>query len=181
MDKGSQHREQFAPLIRSLELYCQRHYLLVQHIAKLSHQAYACLGRLSMVDLQPTTSGADGCPDILACETLAHRPSLVQQRDLALCCDQTQKMYPTCRERHLARQQSDLLRSQTPPCDVLVCLAWRCSLLRRWMVALGIKPHELWCCPSHLCQSVEAMRAPERLVLQSMQPLYTAIICKTVS
>src|SRR5215216_5213581 len=96
MEKGSQHREHSAPLIVSLERYCQRHYLLVQCIAKLFHQAYACLGRPPMVDPQPTTSGADGCPDILTCQPLAHRPALVQQRDLTLCGDQTHKMEPAC-------------------------------------------------------------------------------------
>src|ERR671924_1419597 len=102
MEKGSQHREHPAPLIGSLELYCQRHYLLVQRIAKLFHQEYVRLGRLPMIDLQPTACGVDGCPDILARQTLADCPGLVQQCDLPLCCDQTQKMHPTCRERQLA-------------------------------------------------------------------------------
>src|SRR5215211_4699498 len=124
-----------------------------------------------MVDPQPTTSGTDGCPEMLACQTLAHRPVLVQQRDLTLCCHQTQKMHPACRQRHLARQHSHFRRTQAPPTDRLVCLIWCCSLQRWWMVALGIKPHELWRCPSHCCQSIEAMRAPERLAPQFVQSL----------
>src|SRR6266508_4454266 len=171
MEKGSQHREHPAPLIRPLERYCQRHYLLVQCIAKLFHQAYVYVGRLPMVDPQSTTSGTDGRPDILACQTLAHCPALVQQCDLALCCDQAQKMEPTCRQRHLARQHSDLRRTQTPPTDLVVCLAWCCSVQRWWMVVLGVKAHELWCCSSHRCQSIEAMRAPEGLAPQFVQSL----------
>src|SRR5712691_57491 len=110
MDKGSPHREHPAPPKGSLELCCQRHDLLVQRRAKLSHQAYARLGRLPMVDLQSTTCGVDGCPNILTCQSRAHWPGLVQQRDLALGCDQAQNMHPTCRERQLAWPQSDLLR-----------------------------------------------------------------------
>src|SRR5215213_3833268 len=171
MDKGSQHREHPAPLIGSLELYCQRHNLLVQRIAKLFHQAYACLIRLPMVDLQPTTSGADGCPHILSCQSLAHCPALVQQRDLALCTYQAKKMHPPCCEWQLDRQHSNLLRRQLPPCDLLLGLRGFRSLQGWWMVALHIKTPELRCRSSHCCQPVEAMPAPERLAPQSVQPL----------
>src|SRR6266487_4306746 len=124
MDKGSQHREYPAPPKGSLELDCQRHNLLVQRIAKPFHQAYACLIRLPMVDRQPTTSGADGSPDILSCQSLAHCPALVQQRDLALCCHQAKKMHPPCGEWQFDWQQSNLLRRQVPPCDLLLGLTW---------------------------------------------------------
>src|SRR6266508_1862859 len=80
-------------------------------------------------------------------------------------------MEPTCRQRHLARQHSDLRRTQTPPTDLVVCLAWCCSVQRWWMVVLGVKAHELWCCSSHRCQSIEAMRAPEGLAPQFVQSL----------
>src|SRR5215208_445746 len=160
MKKGSQHREHPAPPKGSLELYCQRHNLLVQRIAKLFHQAYACLIRLPMVDLQPTTHGADGCPDILSGQSLAHCPALVQERDLALCTHQAKKMQPPCCEWQLDRQQSNLLRRQVPSCDLLLGLRGCRSLQGCWMVALHIKMHELWCRSSHRCQRVETMRAP---------------------
>src|SRR5215208_1846381 len=152
MKKGSQHREHPAPPKGSLELYCQRHNLLVQRIVKLFHQAYACVIRLPMVDLQPTTRGADGGPDILSCQSLAHCPALVQQRDLTLCCHQAQKMHPPCCEWQLDRQPSNLPSRQLPPCDLLLGLTWCRSLQRWWMVALRIKTHELRCRSSHRCQ-----------------------------
>src|SRR5262245_48332277 len=171
MEKGSQHREHSAPAIGSLELCCQRHDLLVQRIAKCSHQAYARLGRLSMIDLQSTALGGDGCPDILARQSLAHTPRLVQQRDLTLGCDQTQKMYSPCSERQHAWQLLDLLHGQLPSPDLLRRLTGCRPLQRWWMVALRIETHELRRCTSHRCQSIEAMRAPECLAPQPMQSL----------
>src|SRR6266540_1139785 len=169
--QGSQHREHPAPLIVPLELRCQRYDLLVQHIAKRCHQAHARPIRASMRDQQPTAFGADGGPDIMSCQSLAHSPRLVQHAHLALCCYQPQKMHPTGRERQFARQHSDLLCRQLPSPGVRLRLSWCRSLQRWWMVALGIEPHELWRCPSHPSQVVEAMRAPEGLAPQPMQPL----------
>src|SRR5215207_1304995 len=171
MEKGSQHREHPAPSMRSPELRRQRHDLLVQHVAKRSHQAHARLGRPSVVDQQATACDVDTCPDILACQSLAHWPGLVQQRDVPLCCHQAQKMHSSGCERQLARQHSYLLCRQMPSRDLLLRLVWCRPLQRWWMVPLGIKPHELRRCPPHCCQAVEAMCAPERLAPQAVQPL----------
>lgn len=80
--------------------------------------------KMSMVDLQPTACGVDSRPNVLVCQPLVHYPGLVQQCDLALGADQTQKIHPTRHQRQFAGQQRDLHRRQLSPCDLLLRSAW---------------------------------------------------------
>src|SRR6266542_1311929 len=131
--------------------------------------------RALIPDLQPARVGRDGGPDVLASQTLAYAPGLVEDRNRAIGCDAAQEMDPTGRDWQRLGQMRDLVRCQVAP--GFAALSGLGSALAEfgWGIVGHVPMHKLRAGSGDTAHRTEATFVEEGVAPQPVQLLDVAV------
>lgn len=118
----------------------------------------------------------DGSPNIFACQTFAHLPGFVEDRDRAIGLDLANEMDPSGGNGQGTLQRQGLLGSQTTNPFMLLDLLWRGVVQERWCILGHIPMEEGWTGATDLSEGSEVSAFPEGMPPQAVEFFDFAIV-----